>query len=98
MAAEQTRQKKAASLMEGLIREEVLEQGGWRVFWRFFPYLYPVKDKALLMVLMTFIGVPLTQISVFMGRNWALPLRMVTRLVMMGQSSFGKVAFNASIT
>jgi subfamily B ATP-binding cassette protein MsbA len=54
--------------MEGLIREEVLEQGGWRVFWRFFPYLYPVKDKALLMVLMTFIGVPLTQISVFMGR------------------------------
>ncbi|NCO42821.1 MAG: hypothetical protein COZ06_32240 [Armatimonadetes bacterium CG_4_10_14_3_um_filter_66_18] len=68
MAAEQTRQKKAASLMEGLISEEVLEQGGWRVFWRFFPYLYPVKDKALLMVLMTFIGVPLTQISVFMGR------------------------------
>lgn len=54
--------------MEGLISEEVLEQGGWRVFWRFFPYLYPVKDKALLMVLMTFIGVPLTQISVFMGR------------------------------
>jgi len=68
LAAEQTRQKKAASLMEGLISEEVLEQGGWRVFWRFFPYLYPVKDKALLMVLMTFIGVPLTQISVFMGR------------------------------
>jgi len=63
-----TETKRSGSYMEGLISEEVLSQGAWRIFWRFFPYIYPVKDKALLVVLTTFIGVPLAQIGVFMGR------------------------------
>ncbi|MBM4083560.1 MAG: ABC transporter ATP-binding protein [Planctomycetes bacterium] len=56
------------SKLDGLIAEEVLEQGAWKVFWRFVPYLWPLKDKVVLTLLMTFVGVPLSQISVFMGR------------------------------
>ncbi len=56
------------SIMAGLIQDEVLEKGQWKVFWRFVRYLWPHKYKVILVLLMTFVGVPLSQIGVLMGR------------------------------
>ncbi len=39
-----------------------------RVFWRFFRYCAPYKDKILLVVLLMFVAVPLDQFSVFLSR------------------------------
>jgi ABC-type multidrug transport system fused ATPase/permease subunit len=39
-----------------------------RVFWRFFRYCTPYKDKIILIVLLMFVAVPLDQFSVFLGR------------------------------
>ncbi|MCS6860724.1 MAG: ABC transporter ATP-binding protein/permease [Abditibacteriales bacterium] len=40
----------------------------WRVFWRFFRYCTPYKDKIILIVLLMFVAVPLDQFSVFLSR------------------------------
>jgi ABC-type multidrug transport system fused ATPase/permease subunit len=39
-----------------------------RVFWRFFRYCTPYKDKIILIVLLMFVAVPLDQFSVFLSR------------------------------
>jgi ABC-type multidrug transport system fused ATPase/permease subunit len=39
-----------------------------RVFWRFFRYCTPYKDKIILIVLLMFVAVPLDQFSVFLNR------------------------------
>ncbi|MBI3948087.1 MAG: ABC transporter ATP-binding protein [Armatimonadetes bacterium] len=61
-------QAPAAQAPEQLIDPRIRAQGSWKIFWRFFRYLLPLWDKAILVILMTFIGTPLSQISVFIGR------------------------------
>jgi len=56
------------SSMAGLIRDDVLEKGQWKALWRFLYFLYPHRYKVVLILLMTFVGVPLGQISVMMNR------------------------------
>ncbi|MEW6360015.1 MAG: ABC transporter ATP-binding protein [Planctomycetota bacterium] len=57
------------SKMAELIDEDVVEQGQFKVFLRFLKYLWPHKYKVLLILLTTFVGVPLTQIGILMSRT-----------------------------
>lgn len=48
--------------------EQETAQREWQTFWRFFPYIWPVKFKVLLFILMGVVGAPLGQIGLFLWR------------------------------
>lgn len=93
----------ATQATEHLVDPRIRAQGSWRIFWRFFRYLFPLWDKAVLTILMTFISTPLNQISVFIGRylvdevilatNKPTGWRMTTFFIIVGvQSLFWLIA------
>ena len=48
--------------------EQERAQREWQTFWRFFPYIWPVRWKVFLFILLGVVGAPLGQIGLFLWR------------------------------